>query len=119
MCKRLREITQSLALRPCLFRIKPKVVGVAEHTFKQQPGFLQLFRSSHTRASERLYVYGVPSGGGGPVLAVTDTQSYVLQKVGDVLPAPAPGGGGFPVNLTASSDGMLYAFQELISPLRD
>src|ERR1700722_14891345 len=55
MCKRLREITQSLALRPCLFRIKPKVVGVAEHTFKQQPGFLQLFRSSHPRASERLY----------------------------------------------------------------
>src|ERR1700688_688175 len=55
MCKRLREIAQSLALRPCLFRIKPKVVGVAEHTFKQQPGFLQLSRGSHTRASERLY----------------------------------------------------------------
>src|SRR5450631_786507 len=55
MCKRLREITQSLALRPCLFRIKPKVVGIAEHTFKQQPGFLQLLRGSHTRASERLY----------------------------------------------------------------
>src|ERR1700693_4544286 len=55
MCKRLREIAQGLALRPCLFRIKPKVVGVAQHTFKQQPGFLQLFRGSHTRASERLY----------------------------------------------------------------
>src|ERR1700731_1010543 len=55
MCKRLREIAQSLALRPCLFRIKPKVVGVAQHTFKQQPGFVQLFRDSHTRASERLY----------------------------------------------------------------
>src|SRR5450755_69875 len=55
MCKRLREITQSLALRPCLFRIKPEVVGVAQHTFKQQPGFVQLFRDSHTRASERLH----------------------------------------------------------------
>src|SRR5450755_2554668 len=55
MCKRLREITQSLALRPCLFRIKPEVVGVAQHTFKQQPGFVQLFRHSRTRASERLY----------------------------------------------------------------
>ena len=64
-------------------------------------------------ASERLYVYGLPTGGGGPILAVTDTQSYVLQKVGDVLPAPPPGGGGFPVNLTASSDGMLYAFSPL------
>jgi hypothetical protein len=64
-------------------------------------------------ASERLYVYGVSSGGGGPILAVTDTQSYVLQKVGDVLPAPPPGAGDFPVNLTAGSDGMLYAFSPL------
>src|ERR1022692_4061718 len=55
MCKRLREITQSLALRPCLFRIKPEVVGIAQHTFKQQPGFLQLFRNSHTGASDPLY----------------------------------------------------------------
>src|SRR5450432_1076274 len=55
MCKRLWEIAQGLALRPCLFRIKPEVVGVAQHTFKQQPGFIQLFRGSHTRASERLY----------------------------------------------------------------
>src|ERR1700726_1526494 len=55
MCKRLREITQRLALRPCLFRIKPKVVGIAQHTFKQQLRFVQLFRDSRTRASERLY----------------------------------------------------------------
>src|ERR1700719_1026157 len=31
------------------------MIGVAQHTFKQQPGFLQLFRDSQTRASERLY----------------------------------------------------------------
>src|SRR5450755_1550241 len=55
MCKRLREITQSLALRPRLLGIKPEVVGVAQHAFKQQPGFVQLFRDSHTRASECLY----------------------------------------------------------------
>jgi len=62
-------------------------------------------------ASERLYVYGVPTGGTAPILAVTDTQSYVLQKVGDVL--PVPGNGGSVVNLTAGSDGMLYAFSPL------
>src|ERR1700676_2984784 len=55
MCKRLGEIAQGLALRPCLFRIKPEVVGIAQHPFKQQLGFVQLFRHSRTRASERLY----------------------------------------------------------------
>src|ERR1700683_5586110 len=55
MCKRLREIAQGLALRPCLFRIKPEVVGIAQHPFKQQLGFVQLFWVSRTRASERLY----------------------------------------------------------------
>ncbi len=62
-------------------------------------------------SSERLYVYGVPTGGTAPILAVTDTQSYVLQKVGDVV--PVPGNGGSVVNLTAGSDGMLYAFSPL------
>src|SRR6202050_2428827 len=55
MCKRLREIAQGLALEPGLFRIKPEVVGIAQHPFKQQLGFVQLFRDSRTRASERLY----------------------------------------------------------------
>jgi len=62
-------------------------------------------------ASERLYFYGVPTGGAAPILAVADTQSYVLQKVGDVLPVPGPDSSL--VNLTASSDGMLYAFSPL------
>jgi hypothetical protein len=62
-------------------------------------------------ASERLYFYGVPTGGTGPILAVADTQSYVLQKVGDVLPVPGPDSAL--VNLTAGSDGMLYAFSPL------
>jgi hypothetical protein len=62
-------------------------------------------------ANERLYFYGVPTGGTGPILAVADTQSYVLQKVGDVLPVPGPDSAL--VNLTAGSDGMLYAFSPL------
>jgi hypothetical protein len=62
-------------------------------------------------ANERIYVYGVPGDGAGPVLAVADTQSYALQVVGRVL--PAPGTGGTVVNLTASSDGTLYAFSPL------
>jgi hypothetical protein len=62
-------------------------------------------------ADERIYVYGVPGDGAGPILAVADTQSYDLQLVGSVL--PAPGNGGTVVNLTASSDGTLYAFSPL------
>src|ERR1700722_8253990 len=55
MSKRLREIAQSLALRPRLFRIKPEMVGITQHSFKQQLGFVQLSRYSRTRASERFY----------------------------------------------------------------
>jgi hypothetical protein len=63
-------------------------------------------------ANERLYVYGVPGGSGGPILAVSDTTSFVLSEVGPVLPAP-PGEGGFPVNLTADASGRLYAYSPL------
>lgn len=64
-------------------------------------------------AAERLFVYGVPLGGQGgpatgPILAVADTTSFALKKVGDVLPPPA--GGGYSVNLTADGVGHLYAF---------
>lgn len=61
-----------------------------------------------TGPAERLYVYGVPSDGSGPILAVSDTTSFVLTKVGDIVfgnAAPA-----FPVNLTADANGRLYAF---------
>jgi hypothetical protein len=62
---------------------------------------------SGSGASERLFVYGEPRGG-APILAVTDLGSFVLTKVGDILPAPpAP---SFPVNLTADATGHLYAF---------
>ncbi len=56
----------------------------------------------------RLYVYGVPTGAANPILAAGDLQSFVLTKVGDVLPAPPPS--TYPVNLTADGAGHLYAF---------
>ncbi|MGH7298200.1 MAG: hypothetical protein ACRELB_24890, partial [Polyangiaceae bacterium] len=62
-------------------------------------------------AAERLFVYGVPTAGPpgrGPILAVADTTSFALTKVGDVQPAPA--GGGYSVNLTADGVGHLFAF---------
>ncbi|HEX3345955.1 MAG TPA: hypothetical protein VHS09_15330 [Polyangiaceae bacterium] len=62
-------------------------------------------------ASEKLFVYGVPSGGSNAILAVSDTRSFVLAKLGDVLPSPAVG--RFPVNLTADASGHLYAFSPL------
>jgi hypothetical protein len=60
-------------------------------------------------ASEQLYYYGVPTSGESPILAVSDTQSFVLEEVGAISPAP-PASGGFPVNLTADGAGHLYAF---------
>jgi len=59
-------------------------------------------------AAARLYVYGLPSGGTNPILAVSDLTSFVLTKVGDILPAPPPS--SYPVNLTADGAGHLYAF---------
>jgi len=66
---------------------------------------------AETAAGEKLYVYGLPSGGPGPILAVTDTSSFVLTKVGDILPAPPAT--SFPVNLTADTSGHLYAYSPL------
>ena len=62
-------------------------------------------------ASERIYYYGVPSNGSNAIVAVSDTVSYVLTKVGDV--APTAQGPSFPVNLTADESGHLYAFSPL------
>ena len=62
-------------------------------------------------AAERIFYYGVPTGGSGAILAVSDTSSFVLTKVGDV--ASPPGGASFPVDLTADEAGHLYAFSPL------
>ena len=63
---------------------------------------------SGSGATERLFVYGQPTGGTSPILAVTDLSSFVLTKVGDVRPAPPVS--SFPVNLTADATGHLIAF---------
>jgi hypothetical protein len=63
---------------------------------------------SGSGASERLFVYGLPSGSNVPVLAVADTTSFAMKQVGTVAPAPPPS--SFPVNLTADLAGHLYAF---------
>jgi hypothetical protein len=66
---------------------------------------------SGTGASERLFVYGLPSGSSNPILAVSDTVAFNLTRVGDIQPAPPPS--SFPVNLTADATGNLYAFSPL------
>jgi hypothetical protein len=58
--------------------------------------------------STRLFVYGLPTGGGAPVLAVADVGSFALTSVGSIHPAPPPS--SFPVNLTADTAGRLYAY---------
>ena len=63
---------------------------------------------SSSSGTDRLYVYGLPSGATNPILAVSDLTSFVLTRVGDILPAPPPS--TYPVNLTADTMGHLYAF---------
>jgi len=61
-------------------------------------------------ASETLYVYGVPDGAENPILAKCDTSSFVLTKVGDIVPIPSSD--SFPLNLSADSMGRLYGFSQ-------
>ncbi len=63
---------------------------------------------SGAAGAEQLFVYGLPESATSPILAVSDLTSFVLTKVGDVLPAPSPS--MYPVNLTADPMGNLYAF---------
>jgi len=55
MGKRLRKIAQRLALRTCLFCVKPKMVGITEHSFEKEHGLIKFLRPSLTRARQRLY----------------------------------------------------------------
>ncbi len=78
-----------------------------------QPGQLGLegefgVAVSGSGASARFFVYGIASGSSNPILAVADATSFVLTRVGEILPAPPAA--TFPVNLTAGADGHLYAF---------
>jgi hypothetical protein len=58
--------------------------------------------------SARLFVYGLPTEGDAPVLAVADVGSFALTSGGSIHPAPPPS--SFPVNLTADTGGQLYAY---------
>src|SRR5579864_3690198 len=55
MGKGLGKVAQRLALRPCLLCIKPKMIRVSQHTFKQQPGLIEPFGISLTGARQRFY----------------------------------------------------------------
>lgn len=74
-----------------LFTVDLTTLACAPTPF--QPGQLGLdtesgFAAVGSGASERLYFYGLASGGGAPILAVCDTTSYILTPVGAVTPAP-------------------------------
>jgi hypothetical protein len=58
--------------------------------------------------SAKLFVYGLPTEGDAPVLAVADVGTFALTSVGSIQPAPPPS--SFPVNLTADTAGELYAY---------
>ena len=78
-----------------------------------QPGQLGLHSDfgiavSGAAGAEQLFVYGLPENATSPILAVSDLTSFVLRKVGEILPAPSPS--MYPVNLTADPMGNLYAF---------
>jgi hypothetical protein len=61
-------------------------------------------------SSERIYYYGVPDDGSGTaILAISDTVSFALSKIGDVNPM-SPNDPLSPVNLTSDNAGHLFAY---------
>src|SRR5438105_14851472 len=55
MSEGLGEIAQRLALRPCLLCKKPKMIRIAQHSFKQQSGLIQPFRIRQACACQRFH----------------------------------------------------------------
>ena len=55
MSKRLWEIAQRLALGPGLFCIKPKMIRIAQHSFKEQSRLIQPFRIRQACACQRFH----------------------------------------------------------------
>ena len=55
MSEGLGEIAQRLALRPGLLCIKPKMIRIAQHPFKQQSGLIQSFGIRQARACQRFH----------------------------------------------------------------
>src|SRR5579864_2206570 len=55
MGKGLRKIPKSFTLRPGLLSVKPQMIGISQHTLKQQPCLIQLFRKGLTGTGQRFY----------------------------------------------------------------
>jgi len=55
MSEGLGEIAQRLALRPGLLCIKPKMIRIAQHPFKQQSGLIQPFGIRQACACQRFH----------------------------------------------------------------
>src|SRR4051794_38854282 len=51
----LRKIAQRFALRACLFCVESEMIGITEHSFEHNPGLVEFFRTSLTRACQRLH----------------------------------------------------------------
>jgi len=56
----------------------------------------------------QIFYYSLPSAGGAPILAVSDTLTFVVTEVGPIVPVPPAS--SFPVNLVADATGELYAY---------
>jgi len=65
---------------------------------------------SRASGAEKLLVSGIPSTGTTPILAESDLTTFVLTKVGDILPAPATG--TFPIDTQADLLGHLFGLSE-------
>src|SRR5215472_4163782 len=55
MCEGLGKISQRLALSTCLLGVKPEMIGVTQHPFKQEHGLIKFLRISLTCARQRLH----------------------------------------------------------------
>ena len=53
MGKGLRKVTQSLALVAGLLRVKPKMIGVSQHVFEQQPRLIKHFGLGFREAKKK------------------------------------------------------------------
>ncbi len=70
------------------------------------------FAYSETGGTPHLYYEGAPAAGNSnlPVLGVSDVTSFVITRVGEILPTPSLSA-GIP-NLTSDSAGNLFAFSD-------
>jgi hypothetical protein len=71
MCKSLREITQRFALLSVLFRVKPEMIGIAQHPFNSSLAWSSFSGSARIErvsasTSQKEHMLKVPSSPGSP-----------------------------------------------------